>query len=317
MIEQGTRLGTLNAAAVNLANDAATAEILDKLSHAGIRAIVLKGPPLKRWLYPAAVPRPSMDIDLLVRWTDLEVIGAALKAVGWRYLGIDAVGDDRPHCHVWECRDNGMLLELHRSIAGVGVPGDRAWEILSDKTETVRIDGVTAEVLALPARAMHVALHAAQHGPGLGRTLDDLDLALERLPEQVWQDAAGVARRLQALPAFAAGLALADTGQDLIERLGVSVDIPTEVLVRAHGAPPTAEGLAWLLGRPGALAKAKFVLRHVVPPVGYMRVWSRLARRNRLGLAMTYAWRPLWLLLRLRPALAAWVRARRTTKSLA
>jgi hypothetical protein len=314
MVERGTRLGTLNAAAVNLANDAATAEIVKALNRSGIRAVVLKGPALKRWLYAPGVPRPSMDVDLLVRWSDLDVIGAALNGLGWRYLGIDAVGRDRPHCHVWERRDTGMLLELHRSIAGVGVPGDRAWEILSENTEAIRIDGVPAEALAVPVRAMHVALHAAQHGPGLGRTLDDLELALEKLPERVWQEAARVAIRLQALPAFAAGLALADSGRELLARLELSPEIPAEIAVRADGAPPAAEGMAWLLGRPGLLAKARFVLRHLVPPVGYMRVWSSLARRNNLGLAIAYLWRPLWLLGRLRPALAAWTRARRKAK---
>lgn len=315
MIDRDTRLGELNAAAVNLANDAATAAILGELNRAGIRAIVLKGPALKRWLYEAHVPRPSMDIDLLVRWADLDVIGGILPRVGWRYLGIDAVGPDRPHCHVWERRDNGMLLELHRSLAGVGLSGDGAWEMLSEGTEEARIDGVCAEVLGVPARAMHVALHAAQHGPGLQRTLGDLEAALALLPEETWQSAADLAVRLEALPAFAAGLALAENGRDLLGRLGLAVEIPVDIMVRAQGAPPAAEGMAWLLGRPGVLAKGRFVLRHLVPPAGYMRVWSTLARRNSLGLALAYLWRPFWLLAQMKPALDAWVQARRKTRS--
>jgi hypothetical protein len=315
MNSRRARTGALNAAAVNLANDAATAAILDELTRAGIRAIVLKGPMLKRWLYEAHVPRPSMDIDLLVRWTDLEVIGGALPRLGWRYLGIDAVGADRPHCHVWERTDNGMLLELHRSLAGIGVEGDRAWEILSEDTEQIRLDGVPAEILAVPARAMHVALHAAQHGPGLQRTLADLEAAVAMLPEETWDDAAKLAARLNALPAFVAGLSLAQAGRDVAQRLGVHAEIPMDIMVRAQGAPPAAEGMAWLMGRPGVSGKARFVIRHLIPPAGYMRVWSALARRNRLGLALAYLWRPIWLLAQLGPAMAAWMRARRTTKS--
>jgi hypothetical protein len=296
--------------AVNLANEGATASMVGALKAAQVRAIVLKGPPLRRWLYGNSPDRVSMDIDLLVPWPDLAAIERALSQIGWRYLGIDALGRDRPHCRIWERPDNGLILELHQNIAGVGLSGGEAWEVFSSRTEEVMIGGVSAEVLDLPARAMHVALHAAQHGVGFQRTMRDLELALEK-PVAVWQQAAALAVQLDAVPAFTAGLALLPKGQSLLEQLRLASRLPIDIALRASSPPPTAEGLEWGMRLPGLRAKARFALEHLVPPPEYMRVWLPLARRGKLGLAAGYVWRPAWLLVRIGPAVRAWRRARR------
>src|SRR5919198_390651 len=108
-------------AGVNLANDAATAELARALRAAGVRTVVLKGPATRQWLYGNAAPRLSMDVDLLLSWREVEQAEGVLRTLGCRYLGIDAVGPDRPHCRVWEHRPSGMMIELHRRIAGIGV----------------------------------------------------------------------------------------------------------------------------------------------------------------------------------------------------
>lgn len=301
------------ATAVNLLNQGISGQLAGGLRERGLRGIVLKGPALRQWLYGDSSERVSLDIDLLVPWHELEQVEAVLAASGWRYLGIDAVGADRPHCRIWERPDSGLILELHRTLAGIAAPPERAWALLSAHTERLELGGTEIEVLGVPARALHVALHAAQHGRELERTQEDLRRAAHMVPLPAWQQAARLARELQALPAFTTGLALVAEGREVLTSLGLTVERSTESTLRAAGAPALAEGLEWATRQRGLRAKVSFAASHLAPPPGYMRVWFEPARRGGLGLALAYAWRPLWLLLRVAPAAKAWLGARRGT----
>lgn len=299
------------ATAMNLANEAATRELAAALRDRNLRGIVLKGPALGRWLYDDMADRVSQDIDVLVSWDDLDAVEDVLRTIGWRYLGIDRVGKDRPHCRIWERPDNGLILELHRTLAGIGVAPSRTWEVLSAHTEELSGSGLPIEVLDVPARALHVALHATQHGTGMARTQEDLRLALQRVSPALWREAGALAAELQATAAFTTGLGLVPEGRALLSSLRLHVERSPEAELRAGTAPPMANGLEWMSRQEGWWAKASFLARHLVPPPGYMRVWFRPARRGRLGLALAYVWRPAWLLLRAAPAVREWRRARR------
>ena len=301
------------ASAVNLVNEGLSGELAGALRERGLRGIVLKGPALRRWLYGDTADRMSLDIDLLVSWDDLEAVEGVLNGTGWRYLGIDAIGEHRPHCRVWERPDNGLILELHRTLAGIGAPPSKTWAVLSSHTEELAIGGARMDVLDVPARAFHVALHATQHGTELERTQEDLRRAAGQVSHEAWQEAADLAGELQAMSAFTTGLALVAEGRALLTSLNLPVERSTEAALRAGGAPPMAEGLDWVVRQRGWRAKLSFLARHVVPPRGYMRVWFPPARRGRLGLVAAYAWRPVWLLLRVGPAVKAWLGARRVS----
>ena len=248
------------AAGMNLVNETATAELVTALRAEDVRSIVLKGPPLRRWLYGNDRFPASMDVDLLVPWPRLDAIDRALQKLGWRFLGRDAIGPGRPFRLVWQQPGDGMLLELHRSIAGMGVQGDEAWEILSKRTETTMVQKVEVEVLDVPARALHLALHAAQHGAGLERTTEDLRRALQKLPDSVWSEAAELAALLSAVPAYTTGLALRPEGQIQVERLARDGNASAELVLRAGGAPPGSEGLELMSQLRGLRAKLAFGL---------------------------------------------------------
>src|SRR5439155_5327183 len=131
--------------------------------------------------------------------------------------------------HDGQGSNHGLFVEGHRTLAGVAVPSDAAWTVSSQETEQMLVGGVSVEVLAAPARALHVALHAAQHGRRSEKTLTDLRLALEKLPYGVWEQAATLAARLEATPAFVAGLALLPEGDAIVERLDLPRERPVEV----------------------------------------------------------------------------------------
>jgi hypothetical protein len=73
-----------------------------------------------------------------------------------------------------------------------------------------------------------------------------------------------------------------------------------------------ALGFEWLSRVPGFRAKARLVAGKLVPDVQFMRAWSPLARRGRVGLAAAYAFRILWLAWHAIPGFIAWLRARRS-----
>jgi len=309
-------LSRYEAAAVNLLGDRLTATVVTALEAGGVPAIVLKAASVREWLYREDEDRPSGDVDLLVPAAAREDVDVCLRRLGLRYVGPTRLGRGRPRDWIWQEPGTRMLVELHESISGIGVDSSTAWSVLSEKTERARIAGEEVDVLDVPRRALHLALHADHHGPALPRPIEDLERGLAAVPEDTWREASVIAERLDAVPAFVAGLRLADGGPELASRLGLTelAPAPPDVALRAAGAPPVAEGLAWLFGVRGARAKVAFLAEALVPPPSAMRAWSPLARRSTAGLAALYLWRPLWLARRAVPAYAAVRRVRREAR---
>jgi hypothetical protein len=300
------RLGTA------MAIDAATAHVVTELQRAGIESILLRGPAIARWLYADSEPRAYVDIDLLVepeKRTDAQAVLAGLGFVH-REAGF-APGESVDHASEWICPRPPVAVDLHHGIEGIRAAPVELWTALSSDSQRIDVAGVPTDAPGEPALALIVALHAAHHGRDSGKQLQELRRALRLVGRDTWHEALGLAERLEAVPSFAAGLRLLPEGTALAERLRLPVAGDPEVALRAAGAHSTAIGFARLAAAPGVRAKLALVARKLVPTPAFMRHWSRLARRGRLGLALAYLWRPLWLLLHLAPAGVAWLRARR------
>jgi Uncharacterised nucleotidyltransferase len=309
---EGLPLSRVRTSVVNLVNDRLTATIVTALRDDDVRAIVLKGPSIRKWLYTEDEDRLSDDIDLLVPPSARRVVDARLAELGLRYLGPSKVGRGRLHERLWQHPETATIVELHESLSGIGVVAEKAWSVLSARTEEMEVASQPVEVLDVPRRALHVALHASQHGPAFPRPIADLERAVVAVPEQAWREAADLARRLDAVPALAAGLGLAENGSRLASRLGLPPGTwSLDVALRVGGAPPVAEGLAWFLRLRGMRAKLVFLAQALVPPPSLMRAWSPLARKSGGGLVIVYLWRPLWLARHAIPAYVALRRAQR------
>ena len=292
------------ATARRLTLEGTAARVVRAMSEAGVRCLLLKGPTLLD-LYDGV--RQYSDIDLLVA---SETTGAAEGAL----LGLGFVlRDDDPHSRVyWR---QGVDVDLHSTLVGVQVSSARLWQVLGRETEIHIIGSERVEVLNAPARALHVVLHAAQHGLQEPKPREDLRRALERVPEETWADARRLAGVLDARAAFWTGLSMEPAGRELSSRLElVKGPSRTETELRASTAPPTAVGLLRLAETPGLGAKLELTWREAFPSSAYLLTWSPLARRGRVGLALAQVWRPIWILMRLGPALAAIMRARRAAR---
>jgi hypothetical protein len=193
----------------------------------------------------------------------------------------------------------------------VAAPAERVWPVVTTDARWLVVAGHRMRVLGPGALALLLALHAAADGPAAAKPLEDLRRGLVRLDDAAWREAVELARALDALPAFGAGLELVPEGADRLTRLGVDPGYDVAVALRARAAPPLAHSLE-RIRREGTLrGKLRRIVRGLAPTPTYMRRWSRLAQRGTGGLALAYAWRPLWLVIQLAPGIRAWWRARR------
>lgn len=293
--------------------DQATAEIVIAWRQAGVPSILLKGPALTRWLYREGELRGYSDIDLLVPDPRVEAAEEVLRALGFERHGLEAIEGDWPrYARNW-VRNDSINVDLHQTLTGVGVPSTELWVALTEGLERMSVAGVDVDVLAPSARALVLALHTAKDGSRIAKARHDLGHAIDRLPPDLWIETVRLAERVQAVGGLAAGLRLViPSGVELADRLDLPTEVPFKIAIRSKGgAPPLALGIDWLVSSPGIRGKGRLVLRKIFPPVSFIRAWSPLASRGRMGLIAAYAYRPLWVLWHVGPALLALARARK------
>jgi hypothetical protein len=296
----------------SLSVDLVTAEVVSALRDRGVRSILLKGPAIVKWLYADGALRPYDDSDLLIATSDLSTAKNVLLEMGFRY-GYESLGPGQLQEGLFWARGHEMV-DLHSTIYGVGAEPARVWAVLSRQLETAKVGGIEVEILAPPARAMLVALHAARHGRAEPRPITDLQRALEQVPSETWKEAAELAKEIEAAPAFATGLSLVAGGETLVRRLGLEKDTSVDGLLAAATAPTVAFTLEELRTTPGLLPKARFVARKTFPSPTYMRFVSPLARHGAAGLIVAYCLRIVQKSRAFIPALSAWFRARRESR---
>jgi Uncharacterised nucleotidyltransferase len=296
-------------AALSLRVDNVTAEVVTAMREAGIRTVLLKGPSIASWLYRDRASRPYVDSDLLVAPWSYRQAGSVLRELGFRPYGYSWHSDSES----WRRHLDSAIVDLHRSLIGISASPNTVWEELVTDTDTLPVGGIDVEVLRVPARALHVALHAAEHGDDLWHPLEDLVRALRVADEDVWQQAADLARRIDAVPAFAAGLRFNPAGARLAARLQLPGERPPAVAVRAGPDVPIAIALGNLTSEQRLRTRARLLLRALFPSPRYIRNWStaRMSawpaplRRGAFGLVLAYVWRPIWILLHLPKAIRA------------
>jgi putative nucleotidyltransferase-like protein len=288
------RENLLNAART-LVVDAATAEAVGVLSAAGIRCLLLRGPTLTAALYASPSERLYFDVDLLVDPREFALAEVALARHGLSESPLEvALPDERPrHAHSW-CTRSGVVVDLHRTLIGVGAPPEAVWSMLGRNSGRIMVGGVVVDIPAKAALALIVALHAAHHVDDAGQAVVDLGLALDRLSPEAWSGAAVLARELNAVAAFATGLKLSTVGTAVLAELGLdSCESARSVWAKGDRRFHVAQGIAWLANTQGTRAKARFLCRRLLPSPRSMRSRSALARHGPVGLGLAYLVR--WL----------------------
>lgn len=281
------------------------------LADAGISAIVLKGPAIAHWLYRADELRVSRDVDILVAPDDFERAQASLAGIGYQTRLAGAPACEIGPNSMMLLGSNGVCIDLHHRLIGVDAVRGRCWEVLSQHTVPLPLaTGVAVDVLDVGARAMHLALHAAQSGRADTKAMADLERGLQHLRPDDWRAAADVAGVLDALPAFAAGLSLCPSGRELAERLALRAETSVELQLRISGAPAESLFFVRLAEVRGIGGKVAVVARKLWPTPAFMRANYPRAAVGRAGLVVARLERPVVLIARGTPAVIGWFQAR-------
>lgn len=292
-----------------LSLDAVTVEVVRRLRDFGVEPILLKGRSIAERLYPEDPgERTYRDVDLLVAPEHQEIAAYALSGLGFDLLIAGARPAERcPHAVSWTRQGpyGRTIVELHSTIAGPEVPPARVWAVLSGHTTTMALGSTMITVLDDPAMAMYAVLHLAQHGHREQSPLIDLERALSRFDQDVFDGAAQLAGQLAAEAAFAVGLLLCAQARPLVQRYAYAPQITRTVATRSVGGSRGVDSIA-ILADTEPLRRPVVVLQRLFPSPATLRRSAPLARRGRLGLALAYLIRPLWMLIGLPAALLSW-----------
>jgi hypothetical protein len=293
-----------------MALDAAAAEASNALRAAGIQSILLKGPVIADWLYDEPWQRPYGDIDLLVAPDNHNRAARMLQGLGYRDFTVHEPGH-LGHSSIWRRQKPAPAeIDLHWRLHWIR--GDlTSWSALSADVDTLKIGQVGVDTLAPHARAMMLALHAAQHGIGWPKSIRDLERAVARVDEPTWSEAARLSRRLGVDGVLAVGLRLVPKGIVLADRLALGPSSSVEAHLLSSTPDPTSLGWMRLLEERSLRSALQLAKGEVLPSPEFVRIWSSIARRGKRGLVGAYLGRPFWLLWHAPAGIRDLARARR------
>jgi hypothetical protein len=285
-----------SAAAQLLLADHTTARLMQALRERGLQALLIKGPSTDRWLYAPDAVRLYGDVDVVVAPDAYVAAERALSTVGFvnRYDG-SAPPWAEEHADMWVSDRWPLPVDLHRRLWGFEAPAGDVWQALWASREALSLEAGDVLVPGVAERFLITVLHAAHHVTA-EKPLEDLRRALLRVDDATAARGAALARQLQALNGFAAGLDLQPEGRALRERLGLAdVDAHMRhVHPLVWDAPATAEGFLRLADARGLRAKAALARRELLPSATFMRLQSTqrdVAARGRGGLVAAYVLR--------------------------
>ena len=310
-----TEADSLVAAARALVLDRTAAQAVNALSRCDIKSVLLKGPAIATWLYTDGESRPYTDVDLLVSPDHRDEAKAVLAELGFTHPLADADPAEYGEFEIELTRGDGACIDLHHSLIGVHVTPEECWESLARHTVPLFVAGEELRVLDLPARTLHLALHAAQNGPGDLKAVRDLERGIAHLPVAVWQEAHALARSLRAIDAFAGGLMATPSGLALARALDVDPPRDVEVLLRVSGVPQEALQLQRLVEEPSMTARICLVARKAWATEAYMHSRFPASRRSRSAMLVARLGRLRRLPRRFLTAAAAWYAAWRASGS--
>jgi Uncharacterised nucleotidyltransferase/Transglutaminase-like superfamily len=305
----------LGVAARTLALDLATGEVIRALTESGIDCMLLKGPAMTHRLYREAPSgRNYGDIDLLVAPWQFDAAGRVLASLGFedQLAGVRASEAARLNERPWHRAGAAYLVvDLHRGFHHVA---NRAawWDLLCRHREVLMVEG---QPVAIPDRvgcALIAGLHASK-ATSQEKALEDLRRALQLFEDDVWRQAAELARSVGAGNAFAAALHRQNAGADLAARLGLRVTDPAIWF----GATSLERGtglLSCVLGQDDRVGRARRLRDAAFPSRPFLTGSRPIAGRGAGGLAVAHLGRLCFVLTRLPRLLLAWYRTSRTLR---
>ena len=273
-------------AACALYVDRVTGEVVAALNDASIPAILLKGPSIARWLYPEG-GRMYRDTDLLIPPSRFAHAESVLRSLAFTELFEDFDPAERSTQAVetpftrapGPGRRPGGKVDLHRNIPHLSVPDSLLWDAFDARCEPMLVGGVEVRVLDRIGVALHIVVHAMQHGFAL-HTAEDLRRAIKALPLEGWREVAQLAEGLGIAGVVGLSLRRLPEGADLAHRLGLPHMALADSAYRGivPWVPRGAVSLSRLRLAPSIRDKVRIVRWTLVPSPAKVRYES--ARRG-------------------------------------
>lgn len=276
-----------------LAVDRVTAEVVAAFGAAGIRSILLKGPSIARWLYPDG-GRTYGDTDLLVPAAAFGRAQSVLGELGFADLFEGWSRFERPiEPPAWTFVRSGAgvvgpgAVDLHHTVHGMAVPDDAVWEAFSANSDSLVVAGVEATVLNTTALALHIVLHAVQHG-GHGHTTQDLRRAIDTLPTEMWRPVAELATDLGVRELLGLGLRLDPAGAQVAENLDLPATPAETTTMWSSFAPRGSASLAIVAARQTTRERLRSIRWIILPSPAKTRYIAGLPRGRPWALGGAY-----------------------------
>jgi hypothetical protein len=191
-------------------------------------------------------------------------------------------------------RGPGGTVDLHRNLPMLPTPDRLLWEAFSAETETVPVGGVELRVLGRTALALHVVVHAVQHGFQF-HTDEDLRRAMTVMSADDWRPVAYLAERLGIAGILGFGLRHHPDGAEIADSLTLPFLSPADPWAWMLSAPRGSASLTELWSAPTLRAKAQRIRWTLLPSPAWIRHVSRLPNAHGYTLLLAYArwWRDL------------------------
>lgn len=281
----------LVAAGLRLQVDAWTAEVIGAMHERGIRAVLLRGPAVARWLYPNDPgQRPYTDVDVIVSPTDAEPARTLLGELGFVALPYPPLDTHILHALPYERESDGANVDLHRSLHGLEeVPAERVWEVVSTDTEVLRVGNLDVEIPAVPVRILHLVLHLAHHDHPGTHAWRDLERGLETATPEQWRATVRIAKELDVENELAVRLRRLPRGARLADEFGLTDSGSRYYRLRTAfetGHAPTSVQSIWAFkALPDTRSRLAYVRGKLLPSRDSLCERSALARHGHIGLA--------------------------------
>jgi hypothetical protein len=286
------------------------------LEQGGVEALALKGPALALTAYGAITMRQFIDLDLLVRKSEVGRAVEILRNEGYAPRGGYGVADlGRPGAYEIAMAQTGRLIEidLHWRLIPPYFPLTLDGEDLWRRAVRVEIEGGAVRTLAPADHLLYLCAHGAKHGwQALGGICDLAEQTRasshtspqtsSQTPSIDWDELSARAEQAGARRAFGLGMLLA---HDL---LGAAV--PADVLEAARREPAVVRAARSFIGYvndpsddgPGFYQRWSVPLRVIAKPRARLRYLAARAllpsADDREFLRLPPVLHPLYYLLR-------------------
>jgi hypothetical protein len=249
---------------------------------------LLKGPSIARWLYPSG-GRSYVDTDLLVPAWEFNRAGAVLKSLGFfEVVGGLHTFEQSVKVEIGFARSDDVV-DLHRNLPMLPTPDEVLWEAFSAGTETIGVGNVQACVLDRTALALHVVVHAVQHG-FQWHTSEDLRRAITVLSVDDWRPVADLATRLGIEGILGLGLRHQAVGAEIADSLALPYLSLADPWSWMLSAPRGSASLTEFSSAPTLRVKAQQVRSKLLPSPAWIRHVSRRPDARGRTLLLAYAW---------------------------